>query len=318
MKIGSDAHKELFCQTFFDGHVKYEPPELPWPKLEGEPLELLRGLPFWTHARQFESDAGPMIRAVAAVEPDPLIREALELQAFEEERHARLVNYMIELYDLPADEAEVEVPRDPVAEFIDFGFEECLDSFGAFGLFRLARDARIAPDPLFDVFDNVMREEAQHIVFFINWYAHREASRGATAGWLRGPRALWHYAKALRNIADLVRNDDADEIAYGSDPRGSRATRLLGGQVASQNADRRRLRDAAAGRSSALRSSRKSQVRGARFVPSTSSAPPALTWNLKLGTCHPQRTRQPSADLTRGLPAIRNGRGLGCSMCGRR
>ena len=31
MKIGSEAHKELFCQTFFEGHVKYEPAELPWP-----------------------------------------------------------------------------------------------------------------------------------------------------------------------------------------------------------------------------------------------------------------------------------------------
>lgn len=213
MKIGSDAHKELFCQTFFDGHVKYEPPDLPWPVLEGEPLELLRNLPFWTHARQFESDAGPMIRAVAAVEPDPLIREALELQAFEEERHARLVNYMIERYQLPAEEAQVEVPRDPMSEFIDFGFEECLDSFGAFGLFKIAREAKIVPDPIFEVFDNVMREESHHIVFFINWFAHRQANRGVGARLFRTSKSMVHYAKALSKIGELLGNDDADEGA---------------------------------------------------------------------------------------------------------
>jgi len=213
MRIGSDEHKKLYCQTFFDGHVKYEPADLPWPELHGEALELLRSLPFWTHARQFESDAGPMIRAVAAVEPDPLIREALELQAYEEERHARLVNYMIELYQLPADPAHVEVPRDPVSEFIDFGFEECLDSFGAFGLFKVAREAEIIPDPIFDVFDNVMREESHHIVFFINWFAHRQANRSLGARVFRMPKSLLHYGKALTKIGELLGDDDAEEGA---------------------------------------------------------------------------------------------------------
>ena len=93
MRIGSEEHKELFCRTFFEGHEKYEPEELPWPELKEEELALLRGLPFWTHALQFESEAGPMIRSVAALENDPMIREALELQAYEEERHARLVTW---------------------------------------------------------------------------------------------------------------------------------------------------------------------------------------------------------------------------------
>jgi len=213
MQIGSEAHKELFCRTFFEGHVKYEVPELPWPELDDEALALLRGLPFWTHARQFESDAGPMITAVAELEKDPRIREALELQAFEETRHAALVNHMIELYQLPADEIHVEVGPDPLAEFVDFGFEECLDSFGAFGLFKLARDSKLVPDPLFDVFDNVMREESHHIVFFINYYAYHQAQGGFGGRLLRGPRSLWHYSKALVKIGDLVRDDDADEGA---------------------------------------------------------------------------------------------------------
>ncbi len=213
MKIGSEAHKELYCRTFHEGHRVYEAAELPWPELDGEELALLRSLPFWTHALQFESDAGPMISAVAERESDPVIRKALELQAYEETRHAALVRHMIDLYDLPHEEAHVEISQDPVSEFIDFGFEECLDSFGAFGLFKLARDSKLMPEPLFDVFDNVMREEATHIVFFINWYAHRQANLGPAERLLRGPRALWHYGKALTKIGELVRGDDTEEGA---------------------------------------------------------------------------------------------------------
>lgn len=220
MQIGSDAHKELFCRTFFEGHREYQPEGLPWPELDEGQLSLLRGVPLWTHARQFESDAGPMIRAALEHESDPLIREALALQASEEERHAALVNHMIHLYELPAEEVHAQVGPDPLNEFVDFGFEECLDSFGAFGLFRLVRDAEIVPDPLFEVFDNVMREESHHIVFFINWYAHRQASRGLPSRLLRGPRSLWHYGRALLKIGDLVRGggaeDGADFIVTGA------------------------------------------------------------------------------------------------------
>jgi hypothetical protein len=213
MKIGSQAHKELFCRAFFDGHRTYEPADLPWPELAEEELALLRGLPFWTHARQFEADAGPMITAVAELEPDPLLREARQLQAFEEARHARPVDHMIHRYELPAEEAHVQVPADVLAEFIDFGFEECLDSFGAFGLFKLARDSRLVAEPIFEIFDQVMQEEAHHIVFFINWYAHHEAQRGAGARLLRPARSVWHYAKALRKIGDLLGDDAAEEGA---------------------------------------------------------------------------------------------------------
>jgi hypothetical protein len=220
MEIGSQAHKELFCRSFFEGHRRYEPAELAWPALDDSALALLRGLPFWTHAVQFEADAGPMITAVAARESDPLIREALELQAFEETRHARLLEHMFGLYQLSAAEPQVAAPADPVAEFVTFGFEECLDSFGAFGLYKLARDSRLVPDALFDIFENVMREESFHIVFFINWWAYRQVRLGGSARWLRAPRACWHYAQALRKIGDLVRGDDtpegADFIATGA------------------------------------------------------------------------------------------------------
>ncbi len=211
MKIGSSAHKELFCRTFLEGHRRYEPESLPWPALDGESLALLRSLPFWTFALQAEADAGPLITACAALEHDPLVRESLQLQADEETRHAGILRHMIGRYGLQADEPTVELPADVVEGFIDFGFEECFDSFGAFGLFQLAREHALFPAPLFDVFEHVIEEEARHIVFFINWFAHRQLNQGQAARVLRQPKALWHYAKALRKLVGLVRDDDGPE-----------------------------------------------------------------------------------------------------------
>ena len=97
---------------------------------------------------------------------------------------------MIGRYGLQADEPTVELPADVVEGFIDFGFEECFDSFGAFGLFQLAREHALFPAPLFDVFEHVIEEEARHIVFFINWFAHRQLNQGQAARVLRQPKAL--------------------------------------------------------------------------------------------------------------------------------
>jgi hypothetical protein len=205
LEIGSDAHKELFCWTFLEAHRVYEPEELPWPDLGPEPLRLLRSIPFWDFALQAESDAGPMVHAAARLEAEPLVREALALQAEEEARHARILRHMVEGYGLEVGEVRPAVPRDALAQYVDFGFEECLDSFGAFGLFALARESQLVPEPLFQIFDRVMDEEAQHIVFFVNWFAWREVRRGALPGCLRVPRSLWRYGKALRHLAELLR-----------------------------------------------------------------------------------------------------------------
>src|SRR5215472_2526940 len=211
MKIGSEAHKQLFCGEFLGHHRSYEPAQLAWPTLDDQALGLLRGLPFWTHALQAEEDAGPMITACAALEPDRLMRRALELQAFEETRHARIIKHMIERYGLHADEISVEVPTDAWEAFIDFGFEECLDSFGAFGLFKLARAHLSVPAGLFDIFDGVLQEEAGHIVFFLNWFGYHEANRGLVLRAFRHPRALKHYLRALRKLAGLARSGDTRE-----------------------------------------------------------------------------------------------------------
>jgi len=152
-----------------------------------------------------------MISACAALEPDTTVRQALELQAFEEARHARIIRHMIELYRLPVDQIRVEIPADVLEAFIDFGFEECLDSFGAFGLFKLAREHLAIPAGLFDIFDRVMQEEASHIVFFLNWFAYRQTNAGAGPWAFRHPKALKHYGRALRKLARLAFSDGTAE-----------------------------------------------------------------------------------------------------------
>jgi len=211
MRIGSEAHKELFCRTFIEGHTPFEPQNLPWPELDADTLAALRAIPFWSYALKAEEDAGPMVSATADVATDPLIHEALALQGYEESRHARILQHMIDLYGLEAEKLHIDAPMaDVEGEYIDFGFEECLDSFGAFGIFALARQSGLFHDDIFALFDQVMNEEAHHIVFFINWFAHRQVNLGVAAEVLRGPKSLWHYAKAVKKLVDMVRDGDTE------------------------------------------------------------------------------------------------------------
>ncbi len=60
MKLGSEQHKELFCRSFIESHLDYEPEQLPWPELDSVALERLRGIPFWKEALITEREAGLM------------------------------------------------------------------------------------------------------------------------------------------------------------------------------------------------------------------------------------------------------------------
>ncbi|HEY5426960.1 MAG TPA: ferritin-like domain-containing protein [Candidatus Tumulicola sp.] len=196
MQIGSDEHKALFCQTFLDSHRAYEPAELPWPVLDEVSIARLRAIPVWSMALEVEINAGSMLAGYARGEKDPLVRKALELQGYEEARHGRILAEMIGRYGLKAKAAEpTEAPTR--SAFVNFGYNECVDSFAGFGIFRLARDARVLPDTLTSIFTRVLEEEARHIVFFVNWIAWDRDRRGCRGPLLQAIPALASYGAAI-------------------------------------------------------------------------------------------------------------------------
>ena len=207
MKIGSDEHKERFCRDFIASHCCFDPATLTWPDLDGMALERLRAIPFWEEVLYTERRAGAIVDAYARTIADPMVRDAVALQGFEEARHAELLREMIRRYRIAADERPLEVPLSPDLRraFADFGYGECLDSFLGFGVFKIARRSGFLPEPLFEIFDMLMREETRHIVFFINWMAWQQASRGGLAGWLRGVTAARYYGRAIGRLLGTVR-----------------------------------------------------------------------------------------------------------------
>ena len=219
MKIGSQQHKERFCQQFLASHEFYEPDRLPWPDLDPPALERLRSVPFWHEVLHTERRAGAIVNAFATTIHDPVLREAVALQGVEEARHARLLEVMIERYGIDVDEPPLAPPPSDIeTAFIDFGYGECLDSFLGFGVFKIARESGFLPEPMFKIFDVLMYEETRHIVFFVNWMARREVTCGRGAGLLRGATSLRFYSRAFRRMADTVRkgadaNDGADFAA---------------------------------------------------------------------------------------------------------
>src|SRR5215468_9443069 len=94
MKIGSDEHKQRFCNAFIASHCRFDPERLAWPDLDAAALERLRGIPFWQEVLYTERRAGAIVAAYAATIADPLVREAVTLQGLEEARHAEPVRFL--------------------------------------------------------------------------------------------------------------------------------------------------------------------------------------------------------------------------------
>jgi hypothetical protein len=207
MKIGSAEHKERFCRQFIASHRRFDPGALAWPDLEGAALERLRGIPFWQEVLYTERRAGAIVGAFARTISDPLLREAIALQGFEEARHAELLRVMVRRYGISAEEHPLDegLSADPRRAFADFGYGECLDSFLGFGVFKIARRAGFLPEPLFEIFDVLMREETRHIVFFTNWMAWEQAMRGRVTRSLRGITAVRYYFRAIGRLIATVR-----------------------------------------------------------------------------------------------------------------
>jgi hypothetical protein len=205
MKIGSDEHKQRFCREFIASHCRFDPAALNWPELDAAELGRLRAIPFWQEVLYTERRAGAIVAAYAATIVDPLVREAVTLQGFEEARHAELLRLMIHRYGIVAEERPPEAPRgDLHRAFADFGYGECLDAFLGFGVFKIARRAGFLPEPMFEIFETLIHEETRHIVFFINWMAWQQVARGRGASWLRGATAAHYYARAVGRLLGTV------------------------------------------------------------------------------------------------------------------
>jgi hypothetical protein len=201
VRVGSREHRDLFCRTFIGTHRPFEPKELAWPQLEAHHVELLSAFPFWAFALSMEQEAARMITTFSRTIEDPLIRKAVELQAFEEERHGRLLRAMFERYGIEV--ASVPLLTKPVGreDFLVFGFGECTDSVIGFGGFALAREKQVFPPGLLAIFEEVLYEEARHIVFFINWWHYEEAVAGRANLLGRLVRALQYSVRAVMHTA---------------------------------------------------------------------------------------------------------------------
>ncbi len=179
IRPGSDVHKQLFCRMLLDTFDAYKPAIIPWPTLAPDALARLTGLPFWDIAVETELHTSKNMQAIADTTADPLIREAIALNAFEERRHKAVLENMIRFYGIAIEPDEsFTPPRNPEWTYLCTGYGECFDSFFSFGLFKIAKDSGYFPPELIDVFEPVIQEEARHILFFVNWAVYAQAQRG--------------------------------------------------------------------------------------------------------------------------------------------
>jgi hypothetical protein len=216
LQLGGGEHLDLFCRMLLDTHDPYRPSTMDWPKLENEARDRLAGLPIWDIAVQTEGRARLNVATYATGITDPLLKQAVELNAFEEGRHHAVLSHLVRAYDIElAPEPEYVTPKDPEWAFMVTGYSECIDSFFAFGLFDAAQRTGFFPQSLVDTFEAVIQEEARHILFFVNWVAwHRR-----TMSWWRRPFfelkvlrvwlfLIWERIGAARDIGNGVQDNN--------------------------------------------------------------------------------------------------------------
>ena len=100
IRIGSDAHKALFCRTLLDTFNPYKPAVIDWPKLDDEARDRLVNLPIWDIAVQTENRAGLNVCTYAEDIADPLLNKAINLNGFEERRHRHVLSNLVAAYGI--------------------------------------------------------------------------------------------------------------------------------------------------------------------------------------------------------------------------
>lgn len=159
----------LFSRMILDTHDPYRPALIDWPELEPETREKIVSLPIWDMAVQTEGRTGLFVKTFSETVEDPLLKAAVQMDAFEERRHKVVLADMVQSYGIELQpEPDYRKPKDAEWAFMRSGYSECIDSFFGFGLFKLAKDTGFFPPELIDTFEPVMREEGRHILFFVN------------------------------------------------------------------------------------------------------------------------------------------------------
>ncbi|AUT71098.1 hypothetical protein [Paraburkholderia hospita] len=217
MRVGSDEHKQMFCRMLLETHNPYKPAVIDWPQLQPDALKRITSLPIWDIAVQTEGRASIRVATYAAQVQDPLIREAIEMDAAEEARHKHVLSRLVAAYGIElAPEPQYPAPRDAEWAWMFTGYSECIDSFFSFGLFRSAQLSGYFPQELVETFEPVIQEEARHILFFVNWVAWYRR----TMPWWRRP---WHslrvgaiWIKLIWDRVAIAKGIDSNGVAHDS------------------------------------------------------------------------------------------------------
>jgi len=230
LEPGTDAHRRETCRMFRDTFNPYRPAVLAWPALEPAALARIVALPIWDIAVQTEGKARLRMAAYAGTVPEPDMRAALALNAWEENRHKEVLARMVAAYGIRlAPETPYPWPRDTEWAYLVTGYSECIDSFFAFGLFEVARRSGLFPEELVDTFEPVMQEECRHILLFANWIAWH---RARLSPW----RRLRFEAKVAAVWAFLVRERIGLALAVEGAPAQDNNFTLNGAQAVAAEA----------------------------------------------------------------------------------
>lgn len=113
VRIGSDEHRRMFCRMLLDTHHPCKPAVIDWPPLTPDALARLTSLPIWDMAVRTEGRASVRVRTYAASIREPLLAEALALDAAEEARHKVVLSKLVQAYGIAlAPEPDYIEPRD--------------------------------------------------------------------------------------------------------------------------------------------------------------------------------------------------------------
>ncbi|SVE22202.1 uncharacterized protein METZ01_LOCUS475056 [marine metagenome] len=202
------------------------PEELPWPDLNEATIEKLANFPIWDYAVHTERQVFNKLTAYSNEEQDPLLKEALALQAYEEGRHADILKYFLNRYHILFN----QVPDQPLPSnlewcFMSTGAGECIDSFFAFGFLEISKRKDDYPIELIEVMEPIIQEEARHIIFIQNWLLYQRRKRPYILQGIHFLITMWAFWSAgwsrfmdLKNLGGSALTIQAREYEGSSMP----------------------------------------------------------------------------------------------------